>query len=383
VCAQHEKEVQLLLSQKSKADDEIDRENLQHCSWREKHLNRVATRVAKKRKIGNLLLALLEAREKEKLSLRDEGSDAVKRVDAELGSIHMWFLPGFLSVTKREALERKRIAEVDLLVLDINYIAASNKSRLQRERMNSEAEALNREANSVLSNEIASLQETLAEIKKQRDLIQAKIDDCYRNHAALMDGTELRRIQGEVDVRKSELDDLRTLLDSSEEGDDNSNLQRRRLELLLALKLLALKQLKGGLAGMFCPVHFNEAKDAIQERNDQKESLKTGKEHILRKITVARRIWVAELESDIRCNRRRREDRWSALVEDLERVCTIEENRLLGFPRKGKRCGPMPVYYKRAELQKHLRASQALIVTAGTGCGECGLENDKCPDHIS
>jgi hypothetical protein len=126
---------------------------------------------------------------------------------------------------------------------------------------------------------------------------------------------------------------------------------------------------------MFCPFRFNEAISTILEQNDQKDSLKLGRGHILREVAAARRIWVSELASTLPQNRQRREDKWHTLVQDLERVFAIEKNRLLGFPDKRGVRRQSPVYCKRAELQRHLRASQALIVTAGTGCGKCARKN--------
>ncbi|CAD7939848.1 unnamed protein product, partial [Amoebophrya sp. A120] len=55
----------------------------------------------------------------------------------------------------------------------------------------------------------------------------------------------------------------------------------------------------------------------------------------------------------------------------IQRAMATEENRLYGMKRAdGKRGGPMPVYNKRAELNRVLREGDAVIVTAGTGCGK-------------
>ena len=202
--------------------------------------------------------------------------------------------------------------------------------------------------------------EKLCEMDAQRNCLSEEIERCEKLFLDKMSGAARKNFEDRAADIRLELSDLHGALSSSE---DDTTLSKAEL---LNSKASVLENTASSL---FCPTLFNKAGEALSDLREREESVQLGRGHILHKMEQAKRNWQLRLETNLVGYKQRRED-WKAVVKNLERVLTIEENRLLGVPRGGKRQGPMPAYFKRSLLRKHMCTSQALIITAGTGCGK-------------
>ena len=134
----------------------------------------------------------------------------------------------------------------------------------------------------------------------------------------------------------------------------------------LKQKLVTLERIRDKA---FCKQRLDKAESERDELQEKEKGISFCKDALLEKIKYQQEKWRIKVSS-IKMTRKNRDEEWSHVVSQCIRILTIEENRLLGFPRNGKREGPMPVYFKRFLLKEKLADSQALVITAGTGCGK-------------
>jgi hypothetical protein len=120
------------------------------------------------------------------------------------------------SKTKQQASERKREVESLVYTKESCHNATVNELSKHRKNMRAEIDVLRTDAENAEENMIAALGEKLTGVMEQRDIVEGKLKDCYRNYEALMDGTEYSRIQGEVSEKELEVDALCTPLSSTE-----------------------------------------------------------------------------------------------------------------------------------------------------------------------
>eukprot|EP00961_Rhodomonas_salina_P164406 2214686-Rhodomonas_salina.1 len=119
---------------------------------------------------------------------------------------------------------------------------------------------------------------------------------------------------------------------------------------------------------MFSPQTVQKDEETLCKLAEKEESMQLGLRHILHRLDEAKDQWTSSMDAgDGRTSSR---SALKHMLQDLDRICDLEENRLLGFPRgeRGERGGAMPVYWKRAELSRWLSGSAhcAAVVTAGT-----------------
>jgi len=130
-----------------------------------------------------------------------------------------------------------------------------------------------------------------------------------------------------------------------------------------------LNSLESKLRKTYCKQRMEE----LQKRWDDKgweDSLNCAITLINRTLEEVKSNWNQTIDSS---------DKLQAMDRKIQRMIDIEENRIIGFPkRNGERSGCMPVYDKRAELQKALKESDIVIITAGTGCGK----STQLPQYI-
>jgi hypothetical protein len=108
----------------------------------------------------------------------------------------------------------------------------------------------------------------------------------------------------------------------------------------------------------FSPDMLEKAEIGLEETRAYEESLQLAIDHIHNEYTMTiSGKWLGDLANA----QRKLKD-----IEDrLRRICLIEISRSVG--RSG---GPLPVYKKRAELNRLLSSNDAVIVTAQTGSGK-------------
>ena len=126
---------------------------------------------------------------------------------------------------------------------------------------------------------------------------------------------------------------------------------------------------------------LQKAEKLLQSGNEKEESINLSKRHVMHEIECARETWHVCMEAVLKGQPATKEQQRAKIclqeriMAQLDRVCIIEKNRVLGFSRDH---GPLPVYTKRAELHRLMADHQVVTVTAGTGCGK----STQLPQYI-
>ena len=269
---------------------------------------------------------------------------------------------------KRNIEERVRAANSECasiqytanqLVEGLHHIVmvASRTEDCERKKLKEELGKLDNERSSIES-----------EIATERKKVDDVISGCKRHQLK----EDEARIESELAGLRRELKDALRKADGSAEPD----LSQLRKQLEASTKTLA--GTRESIDAIFCQDTLEEAGVRADELIEKAASVRLGLGHILYKASQAKRQWQIRVESEATTVMQRKKE-WKSLMKGLERVFALEENRVFGFPRGGKRDGPMPVYSKRSLLRQLLSGSQALIITAGTGCGK----STNLPQYIA
>ncbi|CAB9502970.1 splicing factor ATP-dependent RNA helicase [Seminavis robusta] len=377
IIKQYEEEMSLLRCEDQKLREAEDRVTFRHDAWlkdRRRHWDSIHAREVEASAthlagLGEQLDALSGKLAAEHRAL----SDVQRELDG------MWFKVEWFSTTKQQAAGRK--AEIQSRIDEITHMREQLGSLLSSKRHERDAqiEAYRARAQKEQDEAEATLRRSLALLNKHKVSLETKMESSEGHFADLLNGAEKKRIQVLAAEKESEANHLRqSFEEDTNQTTDHGFLQglQDKIEVLLN----GAKDIQEAISRMFCPDTLSGAEYLIQSHREKVECMELGRSHILREVAKARRVWEAELfGSDLCSSTTARKSRWQKLIASLERVFALEENRLQGFPRGGERSGPMPVYFKRGELQRHLRQSQALIVTAGTGCGK----STQVPQYIA
>jgi RNA dependent RNA polymerase len=376
ICSSHEEEMSLLSSEKDHLDKECEIANLQHKTRFEACRRRKILLEAKISEGAKWQLANLKARldERSMAFASEEAAlkEDLKTIENVLGGTWNRYIGGVFSTTGfRQATEQKATIRRRLETWAKEIAGLQKNLSLKQQELESELAVIRLLAESEERREMHALQGKNRELKIAKERVELNIADCKNRFSDRMNGIEKSRLHARVVTKESEASALYTDLECQDQ--DDCHIQSKLQAVIKEVKKCQLV-----MQVMFCPKVLTAAEDAIQELDDREEGLKLGRERILRQVAKTRHDWRAVLATEI-LSAQLRHDRWNTLLANLRRVYALEENRLLGLPSGGKRNDPMPVYCKRGELQRHLRSSQALIITAGTGCGK----STQAPQYIA
>lgn len=279
-------------------------------------------------------------------------------VISELGA--MWYHLEIFSADKASARERKqslekRIASQDNLIRSLQITIAEEELCEMNElkkRQNAECAQMKGRHKRSIDILVTTMQ-----------LVDSNTNTCWEEFNDAMTATQRKSVLALVEKKKAELTRLRQSVVYS---------QQPAIQLRDEIHVIQneLRALEVELETMFCPDILARARVLIEEPDEKMRSMKLGRGHILHSVEQSKSMWNDRLKSGIGSVAVIRKE-WQALEKKLERVITLEENRLLGFPDKGKRNAPLLIYHKRSVLRDILCKSQALVLTAGTGCGKC------------
>lgn len=373
LCCAHDEEMESLISQQQRVDSAIDQLEREHKSWLEGHRKALASQEEAIR--GEKERAALDLRIRRQSIEPDHEAATLElnRVNCELNG--MWYLAEAFSDTKRAAYAQQRIVLDRINKLEVEMASLSAKADEMLRSVSMEVNCAKITAQDIELQESSKMRQKLDRLKDERHGVELAINDATRNHDALMNGAEKAKLEELIEAKKTQSKELL----SQQQGATPTETGKGSI---LEQIVTAVDALRKNLEAMFCPTALKQASESLKELQDERDSLLLGREHILRQLSFAKLRWNQDLaELNETRTAKRRTAKWQEVISNLERVFELEQNRLLGCPRgpKGTRCGPLPVYYKRAELQKHLRTSQALVVTAGTGCGK----STQVPQYIA
>ena len=264
----------------------------------------------------------------------------------------MWYLFEGLSTRKQEAIRRKKVIEVRCKITRKEHESCQSRKYAIAERLNQmrvnamkEQDAIEAELTLVMG-ERSKLEITMAEFLARHPDLMKETEIVWQTDATANSDSGASALHigmgGPRQIADAKLSQL-----------SNGTVPRQE------------EQSDEGQKRKFCPTMLSDVEEEIRAIKKQRESLELGLGHMLHQTQLLRK-WQNKQETVNESPSQRRK----SITSKLERVFKLEENRLLGFPRGGERKGPMPVYHKRAELRRHLRSSPALVVIAGTGCGE-------------
>jgi hypothetical protein len=112
----------------------------------------------------------------------------------------------------------------------------------------------------------------------------------------------------------------------------------------------------------FSPNGLEEAEREFAEGNAYDDSIQLSIDHINHGYQSAL------ISCDAAKNKKPAHLYLKSIEDQLKRICSIETFRLFG-----KSEGPLPVYKKRAELNRLIASNDALIITAQTGSGKVSI----------
>ena len=123
------------------------------------------------------------------------------------------------------------------------------------------------------------------------------------------------------------------------------------------------RDIASALDRTYSPVDLEDAERGLTDDCSHEASIELGRNHIHREYEESVKVkWHTATKSTngVLVNIRLKD-----IEDDLRRVCSIEISRSIG--KSGE---PLPVYKKRAEINKLIASNDALIVTAQTGSGK-------------
>lgn len=347
------KELKSLAERELEFEAKYDRLLFQDKQWRENRRKYWALQKTEKQEQSQNMLQPVTAAFRIRRSTLEAMQKELEKVNHEIAS--MWWSDIFgLSQAKKDATERKRQIET-LLHNEKSMIQALERKLRGGERtLQKELDGVDRSADCELEDREKWLHDERGIIRAEIRHIRSEMVDCTERFYRLMVGIEKKFLQSIVDGVETEVSSLlETENESSGIFDANGEFD------IDCLRKEAMR----------CEAEVDAKAEEIMAQSGEKiESLKLGRRHSLHRLAHARQLLQIKLESKAVVPSQLQKE-LETLFQGLERVLILEENRLLGFPRRGIRQGPMPVYYKRSLLRERMSKARALIITAGTGCG--------------
>ena len=156
---------------------------------------------------------------------------------------------------------------------------------------------------------------------------------------------------------KSKLQKVSNKLEEQSKLKDETHM----LETLISSLESEIKVMTSKLENTYSPDDLEQAESDLADGNAYAESLQLSIDHVRHKLDTFTTMW----KNTANDKEPHQYSFLSSIEDELKRVCSVEIYRSVG--RSG---GPLPVFKKRAELNRLMATNNAVIITAQTGSGK-------------